>query len=116
MKISDLKLSDFRNTARRVDTGDTLVRMVIIGLLPFMVCVVILLTYPDLKTKLVVDSLLIAAILWAGGGALVAGLRFFEQRRGGEESTGTRSLFDAGFAVLASVVTVTLIYLATQVT
>jgi len=116
MKLSDLKLSDLRNTTHRVDTSDPLVRMVIIGLLPFVVCLIILLTLPGHNTKLVVDSLLIAAILWLGGGALVAGLRFFEERRGGEESTGTRSLFDAGFAVLASIVTVTLIYLATQMT
>jgi hypothetical protein len=115
MKLSDLKLADFQNAASRVDFSDTLTRLAIVGLLPFVVCLTILFTYPDLQTKLVTDSLLVAVILWAGGGALIAGLRHFEERRAGDQSTGTRSLFDAGVAVLASIVTVALIYLVSQI-
>ena len=119
MNLSDFqnsareKLSSLQGTAREVDFSDTLVRLVIIGLLPFTACLIILFATPDIKTKLAVDSFLVALILWVGGGALYATLKYFEEQKTGRQSTGARSLFDAGVAVLASLVTVTLISLAT---
>ncbi len=119
MNLSDFqtsareKLSSLQGTAREVDFSDTLVRLVIIGLLPFTACLIILFTTPDLKIKLVVDSILVALILWVGGGALYATTKYFEERKMGRQSTGARSLFDAGIAVLASLATVALISLAT---
>ena len=121
MNLSDFqnsareKLSSLQGTAREVDFSHTLVRLVIIGLLPFTACLIILFAMPDIKTKLVVDSILTAVILWVGGGALYATLQHFEERKTGPQSTGARSLFDAGVAVLASIATVALIYLASQV-
>ena len=119
MNLSDFqtsareKLSRLQGTAREVDFSDTLVRLVIIGLLPFTACLIILFATPDLKTKLVVDSILVAVILWVGGGALYATLKYFEERKTGRQSTGARSIFDAGIAVLASLATVALTSLAT---
>jgi hypothetical protein len=121
MKLSDFrdtareKLSNLQDTASGLDLSDTLVRLMIVGLLPFTACLIILFTRPDLNTKLVIDSLATAVILWAGGGALYAGLQHFEERRAGEQSTVTRSLFDAGVAVLASIITVALIYLTSRI-
>jgi hypothetical protein len=119
-----MKLSDFRNSVdgklpnyRDVASGldDTLVRLLIIALLPFVACMVILFTRPDLNTKFVVDSFLAAIILLAGGTALMAGLQRLEERKTGDQSTGARSLFDAGAAVLASIVVVALIYLVSRI-
>src|SRR3954470_8613287 len=62
---------------------DTLVRLLIIALLPFVACMVILFTRPDLNTKFVVDSFLAAIILLAGGIALVAGLQRLEEGKAG---------------------------------
>jgi uncharacterized membrane-anchored protein len=107
------KLSNLQDTASGLDLSDTLVRLMIVGLLPFTACLIILFATPDLKTKLAVDSILVAVILWVGGGALYATLKYFEERKKGRQSTGARSLFDAGVAVLASLVTVALIYVAT---
>ena len=105
----------FGDVAGRVDYSDTLTRLAIIALLPFVACMVILFARPDLNTKFVVDSFATALILLAGGVALVAGLRRLEEGRAGDQSTGARSLFDAGAAVLASLVVVALIYLVSQI-
>ena len=121
MKLSDLrssldgKLPNVRDVASRVDYSDTLTRLAIIALLPFVACMVILFARPDLNSKFVVDSFATALILLAGGIALMAGLQRFEEREAGDQSTGTRSLFDAGAAVLASLVVVALIYLVSQI-
>ena len=118
-----MKLSDFRNSVdgkfpnyRDVASGldDTLVRLLIIALLPFVACMVILFTRPDLNTKFVVD-ILAAIILLAGGLVLMAGLQRLEERKTGDRSTRARSLFDAGAAVLASIVVVALIYLVSRI-
>jgi hypothetical protein len=121
MKLSDLrssldgKLPNIRDVASRVDFSDALTKLAIITLLPFVACMVILFTRPDLNTKFVVDSFATALILLAGGIALVAGLQRFEEREAGDHSTGARSLFDGGVAVLASLVVVALIYLVSQI-
>ena len=115
MKLSDLKLADFQNAASQVDLSGTLTRLAIIALLPFVACMIILFARPDLNTKFVVDSFVTALILLAGGVALVAGLQRFEEGKVGDQSTGARSLFDAGIAILASLVTVALIYLVSQI-
>ena len=76
MNLSDFqntareKLSSLQGTAREVDFSDTLNRLVIIGLLPFTACLIILFATPDIKPKLLVDSILVAVILWVGGGVL----------------------------------------------
>ena len=115
MKLSDLKLADFQNAASQVDLSGPLIRLTIIALLPFVACMIILFARPDLNTKFVVDSFATALILLAGGSALMAGLQRFEEREAGDQSTGARSLFDAGAAVLASLVVVALIYLVSQI-
>jgi len=53
--------------------------------------------------------------LLAGGIALVAGLQRLEEGKAGDQSTAARSLFDAGAAVLASLVVVALIYLVSRI-
>ena len=119
IKLSDLrnvvdgKLPNYRDVASGLD--DTLVRLLIIALLPFVACMVILFTRPDLNTKFVVDSFLAAIILLAGGIALVACLQRLEEGMAGDQSTAARSLFDAGAAVLASLVVVALIYLVSRI-
>ena len=121
MKLSDLrssldgKIPRVRDVAGQVDYSDTLTRLAIITLLPFVACTVILFARPDLNTKFVVDSFATALILLAGGSALMAGLQRFEEREAGDQSTGARSLFDAGVAILASLGTVALIYLVSQI-
>ena len=119
MKLSDLrnvvdgKLPNYRDVASGLD--DTLIRLLVVALLPFVACMVILFTRPDLNTKFVVDSFLAAIILLAGGIALVAGLQRLEEGKAGDQSTAARSLFDAGAAVLASLVVVVLIYLVSRI-
>src|SRR4051812_50175637 len=88
MNLSDFqntareKLSSLQGTAREVDFSDTLIRLVIIGLLPFTACLIILFATPDLKTKLAVDSILVAVIFWGGGGALFSTPKKFRRPAG----------------------------------
>ncbi len=109
MKLSGMKLSDAQNATDRVDASGTLIRLAMIGLLPFVFCLVILLLYPDIPSKFLNDSLLTAAILWAGGGALSAAFYFLEEREGGEQATLTRRLLLGGFTLLVMIVAPALI-------
>ena len=109
MKLSGMKLSDAQNATDQVDASHTLIRLVIIWLSPFVFCLIILLVIPGLSSKLLIDSLRTAAILWAGGGALSAAFYFLEEREGGEQATLTRRLLLGGLTLLVMIVVPALI-------
>ena len=109
MKLSGMKLSDAQNATDQVDASHTLIRLVIIWLSPFVFCLIILLVIPGLSSKLLIDSLRTAAILWAGAGALSAAFYFLEEREGGEQATLTRRLLLGGFTLLVMIVVPALI-------
>ena len=109
MKLSGMKLSDAQNATDQVDASRTLIGLAIIGLLPFVFCLVLILVQPGLSSKLLIDSLRTAAILWAGGGALSAAFYFLEEREGGEQATLTRRLLLGGFTLLVMIVVPALI-------
>ena len=109
MKPSGMELPDAQNATDRMDASGTLIRLAVIGLSPFVVCLIIMLVQPGLSSKFLPVSLLTAAILWAGGGALSAAFYFLEEREGGEQATLMRRLLQGGLTLLVVIVVPALI-------
>lgn len=87
-----MKLSDLRNAAGGVDMRNIPVSLAVVGLLPFLVCLVILTLIPGIERKLLTHSIVVGVVLWAIGGAASAAFQYFDDPEGAGRNAAVRSL------------------------
>ena len=104
-----MKFSDLRNAASGLDVQDLPVKLIVVGLLPFLVSLIILISIPGIERKLLTHSLIVVAVLWAVGGATSAAFQYFEEREGAGRAAATRSLVWVAGLLLPIVVTVAIL-------
>lgn len=87
-----MKLSDLRNAAGGVDMRNIPVSLAVVALLPFLACLVIIVLTPGIERRLLVHSIVVAAVLWAIGGATCAAFQYLDDREGAGRNAAVRSL------------------------
>src|SRR4029079_2262887 len=96
-----MKVPDYRNVVGHVDSRAFPTRLLVVGLLPFLACLIILVSEPGIEPKLLRHSIIVAVIFWVVGGALYAGMNYVEERRAGEHPSTMGSLLQVTMTLLA---------------
>src|SRR5689334_15336169 len=99
-----MKVPDYRTVVGDLDWRAFPTRLLVVGLLPFLVCLIILVSEPGIEPKLLHQSIIVAVTFWVIGGALYAGMQYLEERRAGERPSTTGSLLQVAMTLLAIVV------------
>jgi hypothetical protein len=100
-----MKLSNLRDSAGGIAVPLPRELLVVV-LLPFLVCLTIMLSIPGIELRLLIHSLIVFAVLWTIGGATCAAFLYFEDREQEGGSAAVRSLVWVAGLLLPIVVTV----------
>jgi uncharacterized membrane-anchored protein len=99
-----MKVPDYRTVVGDLDWRAFPTRLLFVGLLPFLACLIILVSEPGIEPKLLHQSIIVAVALWVVGGALYARMQYVEERRAGERPSTMGSLLQVAMTLLAVVV------------
>ena len=105
-----MKFSDLRNAGSRLDVQDLPIPLIVVGLLPFLVCLIIMVSIPGIERKLLTHSIIAAVVLWAVGGATSAAFQYFDEGEHGGRSAAVRSLLWIAGLLLPMVITVVILH------
>ena len=101
-----MKLSDLRDSAGGPDAHGLPRNLLVVVLLPFLVCLTILLTVPGIESRLLLHSAIVFAVLWTIGGVTSAAFLYVEDRDQAGTSAALRALLWVVGLVVPMLVTV----------